>query len=171
MGNKYTGMISEVTLFTSIKHRINNTGWMMKWWWREGVERNAGPRIERMLNIFNLHFPAPEEKAVSRICASKTRRNLQTFGWCLQFKQSCPWASLFYFCARKTSREINAVGRIILRKNVSESSALPILFEGGESPCNLNSLILPQKKHNLFCKTGLKKRGMGEKRKSVTTSP
>jgi hypothetical protein len=38
------------------------------------------------VNIFDLHLSTPEEKAVSRICASKTKRNLQTFGWCLQFK-------------------------------------------------------------------------------------
>ncbi len=82
-------MISEVTLFTLIKHRINNTGWMVKWWWNGGVEGSANPNM----------------KAVSRICASKTRRNLQTFGWCLQFKQSYPWAALSYFCLRKQSRE------------------------------------------------------------------
>jgi len=89
-----------------------------------GVERSANPNTERMLNVFDLHLSAPEEKAVSRICASKTRRNLQTFGWCLQFKQSCPWASLSYFCAQKTSREINAMGRVVLRKNVSEKLSI-----------------------------------------------
>jgi len=74
-----------------------------------GVERSANPNIERMLNVFDLHLSAPEEKAVSGICASKTRRNLQTFGRCLQFKQPCPWASLSYFCMRKTCREINTM--------------------------------------------------------------
>jgi hypothetical protein len=88
-----------------------------------GVERSANPSIERMLKVFDLHLSAPEEKAVSRICASKTRRNLQTFGWCLQL-QSCPWASLSYFCSRKTSREINAIGRVVLRKNVSEKLSI-----------------------------------------------
>jgi hypothetical protein len=41
------------------------------------VERNANPNIERMLKVFDLHLSTPEEKAMSRICASKTRRNLQ----------------------------------------------------------------------------------------------
>jgi hypothetical protein len=45
-----------------------------------GVERSANPNTERMLNVFDLHLSTPEEKAVSRICASKTRKNLQTFG-------------------------------------------------------------------------------------------
>jgi hypothetical protein len=43
------------------------------------------PDVERMLNAFDLHFSTPAEKAMSRICASKTERNLQIFGWCLQF--------------------------------------------------------------------------------------
>jgi hypothetical protein len=45
-----------------------------------GVERSTNPNIERMLNVFDLHLFTPEEKAVSRICASKTGRNLQTIG-------------------------------------------------------------------------------------------
>jgi hypothetical protein len=85
-----------------------------------GVEQSANPNIERMLNVFDLHLSTPEGKVVSRNCASKTRRNLQTFGWCLQFKQSCLWATLSYFCLRKTSRETNATGRVVLRKNVPE---------------------------------------------------
>jgi hypothetical protein len=77
-----------------------------------------------MLNVFELHLSSPEEKAVSRICASKTRRNLQTFGWCLQFKQSCPWAALSYFCLQNKAGKINATGRVVLRKNVSEKLSI-----------------------------------------------
>jgi hypothetical protein len=54
--------------------------------------------VERMLNVFDLHFPTPAVEAMSRICACKTGRNLQIFGWCLQFKQSCPWATHSHFC-------------------------------------------------------------------------
>jgi hypothetical protein len=41
-----------------------------------GVERSANPSIERMLNVFDLHLSAPEEKAMSRICASKICKHL-----------------------------------------------------------------------------------------------
>ena len=58
--------------------------------------RKGKPIVERMLNVFDLHFPTPAVEAMSRICAYKTERNLQIFGWCLQFKQSCPWATLLY---------------------------------------------------------------------------
>jgi hypothetical protein len=89
-----------------------------------GVERSTNPNNERMLNVFDLHLSTPEEKAVSSIYASKTRSNLQTFDGCLQFKQSCPWASLSYFCTLETSRKINAMGRVVLRKNVSEKLSI-----------------------------------------------
>ncbi len=94
---------NEATLFTLMKHRINNTGRTVKWWWNRGVERKANPDIERMLNVFDLHFSTPAEKAVARICTSKTRRNLQTFGWCLQFKQSCHSVMSFCFSFRHCS--------------------------------------------------------------------
>ena len=135
-----------------------------------GGERSANPNIERMLNIFYLRFSAREEKAVSRICASKTRRNLRAFGWCLQFKQSCPWASLSYFCRQKTSREINAVGRVILRKNFSEKLSIINPLWRRRKPLQFEFTNIAAKKTTTsFVKTGLK-RGAGEKEKSVTTS-
>ncbi len=150
----------EITLFTSFKHIINNTGWMMKWWWTEGVERSANLNIERMLNVFDLHLPAPEEKAVSTICASKTRRNLQTFGRCLQFKQSSPWALLSYFLYAKNKQrnQCNGASRFKetrLRKAQHYRSSLkekkPLQF--------MIPLTLLPKNHNLFCEGGLKRGG------------
>ncbi len=134
------------TLFILMKHRINNTGWMIKWWWNRGVERKANPNIERMLNVFDLHFSTPAVKAVSTICASKTRRNLQIFGWCLQFKQSCPWATLSYFCLQNKAGKINAMGRVVLRKMFQKSSALSILFEMRRSPLQIEFATFTVKK-------------------------
>jgi hypothetical protein len=69
------------------------------------MKRRGGTKskivVEKMLNVFDLHFPTPAVEAMSRIGACKTGRNLQMFGWCLQFKQSCPWATLSYFCLQK----------------------------------------------------------------------
>jgi hypothetical protein len=123
-----------------------------------------------MLNVFDLHLSTPEEKAVSRICASKTRRNLQTFGWCLQLKQSCPWAALSYFCLRKTNWEnqYNGANRFkekCLRKAQHFQSSL----KEEKALCKLNSLTLPPKNHNLLCEICIEK-GIGEKGGSVTTS-
>ncbi len=85
-------------------HRINNTGWMMKWRWNGGVERKA-KLLGECWTFFNLHFPAPVMEAMSRICACKTEKNLQIFGWCLQFKQSCLWATLILILSAKTKQE------------------------------------------------------------------
>ncbi len=59
--------------------------------------------------FFNLHFPAPVMEAMSRICACKTEKNLQIFGWCLQFKHSCLCATLSYFCLQKQGRKMRRV--------------------------------------------------------------
>jgi hypothetical protein len=45
-----------------------------------------------------------------------------------------------------------------------KSPALSILFEGGEGPCNLNTLTLPPNTTTSFVKMRLK-RGAGEKGK------
>ena len=100
-----------------------------------------------MLNVFNLHFPTPAVEAMSRIYACKTERNLQIFGWCLQFKQSCPWATLSYFCLQKQGREINAM-RQVVSENVLKCEEVSLQIE---------FTALPPKNHNLFVKTGTKR--------------
>ncbi len=71
---------------------------------------------------------------MSRICTYKTERNLQIFGWCLQFKQSCPWATLSYFCLQNKAGKINAMRRVVLRKMFHKSSALSIHLKKWRSP-------------------------------------
>ncbi len=99
---------------------------------KQGGGTKGKPIAERMLNVFDLHFSTQAEKA--RICASKTERNLQIFGWGLQFKQSCLWATLSYFCLQNKAGKINAMRRGVLRKMFQKSSALSIPFEMRRSP-------------------------------------
>jgi hypothetical protein len=111
------------------------------------MKRRVGTKskivVERMLNIFDLHFPTPAVEAMSRICACKTERNLQIFGWCLQFKQSCPWAILLL--SAKQSREINAMRRVV-SKNVSKrAQRYQFAWNAKKSLCKLNSLHCRQK--------------------------
>jgi hypothetical protein len=75
--------------------------------WRSGTK--GKPIVEGMLNAFDLHFPTPAVEAMSRIYTCKTERNLQIFSWCLQFKQSCLWATLSYFCLQNKAGKINAL--------------------------------------------------------------
>ncbi len=149
-----------IGLFSHVnEQRINNTGWMMKWWWNGGVERKA-KLLGECWTFFNLYFPAPAMEAMSRICACKTKRNLQIFGWCLQFKQSCPWATLFYFCLQKQGRKINAMRRVVL-ENVLKRAALSLAWNAKKSLCKLNLLHCRQKTITSLWK--LERKGNGSK--------
>ncbi len=137
------------------EHRINNTGWMMKWRWNGGVERKAR-LLGECWTFFNLHFPALVMEAMSRICACKTEKNLQIFGWCLQFKQSCLWATLSYFCLQNQGRKINAMRRVVFRKCIKKSSALS--SRGLRRSLFANWIYyIAAKNHSLFVKTGTKR--------------
>jgi hypothetical protein len=113
------------------------------------MKRRGGTKskivVERMLNVFDLHFPTPAVKAMSRIYACKTERNLQIFGWCLQFKQSCPWATLSYFCLQKQSREINAMRRVVSENVSKRAQRYQFVWNAKKSLCKLNSLHFHQK--------------------------
>jgi hypothetical protein len=128
--------------------------------------RRGGTRsklvVERMLNVFDLHFPTPAVQAMSRICACKTGRNLHIFGWCLQFKHTCPWTTLSYFCLQNKGEKTNATRRVVLRKCIKRAQRYQFALKCEEVPLQLNSLHLPPKNHNRFVKIGTKK-GIGEK--------
>ncbi len=154
------GWSDENSSFYIDEHRMNNTGWMMKWQWNGGVERKA-PIDERMLNVFDLHFPTPAVEAMSRIYACKTERNLQIFGWCLQYKQSCPWATPSYFWLQNKAGKINATRRVVSRKCIKRAQRYQFALNAKKSLCKWNSLPCRQN-HNLFVKLGTK-RGLEKK--------
>ena len=111
---------------------------------KRGVERSANPNIERMLNVFDLNLSAPEEKAVSRICASKTRRNLQTFGWCLQTVMPVGFTILLLYEEDMQRNQRNGVSRFkekCLRKAQHYQSSLK-----DEKPLQFDSANIVAKK-------------------------
>ncbi len=125
------------------------------------VKRRDGtkgkPIVERMLTVFYLHFPTPAVEAMSRIYACKTERNLQIFGWCLQFKQPCPWATLPYFCLQNKAGKIYATRRVILRKCVKRAQRYQFSLKCEEVPLQIEFTTLPPKNHNLFVKLWTKR--------------
>ena len=123
---------------------------------RSGTESKT---VGRMLNVFQSAFSycTPAVEAMSRICTCKTERNLQIFGWCLQFKHSCPWATLSYFCLQNKAGKINATRRVILRKCIKRAQRYLFALKCEEVPLQLNSLDLPPNNHNLFVKFGTKR--------------
>ncbi len=150
-----TGMKWLKQLFHITEHRINNTGWMMKWWWAEGWNEKQNCCWENA-ERFWLTFSYTSSGAMSRIYACKTERNLQIFGWCLQFKQLCPWATLSYFCLQKQGREINAM-RQVVSENVSKRAQRYHLLGMRRSLFANWIHYIATKNHNLFVKTGTKR--------------
>jgi hypothetical protein len=81
------------------------------------MKRRGGTKsktTERMLNVFQSTFSYTSNGSNVKNLRCKTEKNPQIFGWCLQFKQSCLWATLSYFCLRKQGRKINAMRRVVL---------------------------------------------------------
>ncbi len=134
----------------------------MKWRWNGGVERKA-KLLGECWTFFNLHFPTPAMEAMSRICTCKTERKLQIFGWCLQFKQSCPWATLSYFCLQKQGRKINAMRRVVLENVLKRAQRYH--SHGMRTSLFANWIYyIATKKPQPLCENWNEK-GIGEKRK------
>ena len=127
-----------------------NNGMTMKW--RGGTKSKT---MEGMLNVFQSTFSRSGKKQISRICTCKTERTLQISGKCVQFKQSCLWATLSYFCLRKQGRKINAMRRVVFEKCIKKSSALSHV-KCEEVSLQLNLLHCRQKPRPL-CETGTKR--------------
>jgi hypothetical protein len=89
-----------------------------------GVEQSANPNVERMLNVSIYTSLHQKRKQCLEFALPKPGEICKHLAGAYNSKQSCPWASLSYFCMRKTSRKINATGRGVIRKNVSEKLSI-----------------------------------------------
>ncbi len=85
---------------------------MMKWWWNRGVERSANPNIERMLNVFDLHFSTPEVKAESRISASKPGEICKHLAGAYNSNRHARGLHYLTFVCGNKAGKINAMGRV-----------------------------------------------------------
>ncbi len=107
-------------------------------------------------------------EAMSRICACKTEKNLQIFGWCLKFKQSCPLATLSYLLLSAKTRQENQRNYRVVLENVLKRAQRYPRVECEEVSLQIEFATLPPKNHNLFVKTGTK--GELEKQGNAATS-
>ena len=155
---------NETTLFTLIKHRINNTGWTMKWWWREGWNEVQTPVLREcwtfLIYIFLhqkrkqcLEFALPIPGEICKHLAGAYNSNSHARG--LHY--------LTYVCGKQSrENQCNGASRFkekCLRKAQHYQSSL----KEEKALCSLNSLTLPPNNHNHFCEI-YRKRGAGVKR-------
>ncbi len=114
-----------------------------------------------MLIVFDLHFKTiTAVEAMSRICACKTERNLQIFGWCLQIKQPCQWATLSYFCLQNKAGKSTQWGESSQENVSKELSIINSLQMRRSLFANWISLHCRQKTTTSLWN----KKGIGEKR-------
>ncbi len=123
-------------LFHINEHRINNTNDEME------VKRRGGTKskivVERMLNVFDLHFPTPATKAMSRICACKTGRNLQIFGWACNSNSHARGLNYLTFVCKNKAGKTTQRGESS-QKMLQKSSVLSFAWNAKKSLCKLNS--------------------------------
>jgi hypothetical protein len=81
-----------------------------------GVERNANVDIERMLNVFYLHFSTPAEKEF----APPKLREICKYLLVLAIQTVMPVGYTILLLSAKQSRENQCNGASRLKKNVSE---------------------------------------------------
>ena len=73
--------------------------------WRGGMKSKIV--VERMLNVFDLHFPTPAVEAMSRIYACKTERNLQYLaGACNSNSHARGLHYLTFVCKNKAGKSM-----------------------------------------------------------------
>jgi hypothetical protein len=77
-----------------------------------------------MLNVFDLHLSAPEEKAVSRICASKPGEICKHLAGSHNSNSHARGLHCLTFVCENKAGKINATGRVVFRGNVSEKLSI-----------------------------------------------
>ncbi len=116
------------TRFALLKHI--NTGWMIRWEWREGVERNTNPSIwEYAERFYSISFCTSWERSYLEFCF-QTQEKFAGIWLVLALKTFTPLGSNALLLHVKSSRRTFAIGINLERKTCfQKGSTSSILFE------------------------------------------
>ena len=160
MGDDYKCNWDEMmkTAFSHInEHRINNTGWMMKWQWDGGVEREANLLLREcwtFLTYISLH---QQWKQCLEFTLAKLREICKYLaGACNSNSHARGLHYLTFVCKNKAGKSTQWGESS--QKMYQKSSALSICLECEEVSLQIEFTTLPSKNHNLFVKTGTKRK-------------
>ncbi len=157
------GWNDENNSFHIDEHKISNTGMndemaMKRRGWTKGK-----PLLRECWTFLIYIIRHQQWKQCLEFALAKLRKICKKiFGWCLQFKHSCLWSTLSYFCLQNKAGKINATRRVVLRKCIKRAQCYLSSLKCGEVPLQIGFTTLPPKNHNLFVKLDSKK-GIGEK--------
>ncbi len=126
-------------LFHINEHRINNTGWMMKWRWKGGVERKA--KLLGECGMFLIYiFLHQQWKQCLEFALAKLREICKYLaGAC----NSNSHARGLLSAKTRQGNQHNEASR--LRKCIKKSTVLSLAWNAKKSLCKLNSLQCCQK--------------------------
>ncbi len=149
-----TGMKWLRQLFHINDHRINNTGWMMKWRWNGGVERIA--KLLRECWTFLIYiFLHQQWKQCLEFALAKLREICKYFaGACKSNSHACGLHYLTFVCKNKAGKSMQW-GESSQKMYYKELSVI-IRLECEEVSLQIEFTTLLPRNHNLFVKTGTK---------------
>ncbi len=141
-----TGMEWWNNSFHIDEHKINNTGWMMKWWWNRGVEWKANPMLRECWTFLIYIFLHQQRTQCLEFALTKLREICKYLaGACNSNSHARGLHYLTFVCKTKQGK-INAMRRVVLRKMFQKCSALSIHFEMRRSPFHIEfTTFAPQK--------------------------
>ncbi len=149
------------TAFHINEHRINNTGWMMKWWWNEGVERKAKLLLRECWTFLTYIFLHQQWKLCLEFALAKLREICKYLaGACNSNSHACGLHYLTFVCKNKAGKSMQW-GESSQKMYKKELSVI-IRLECEEVSLQIEFTTLPPKNHNLFVKNWNEK-GIGEK--------
>ena len=160
------GWNDENSSFHIDEHRINNTGWMMKWQWNGGVERKANPLLRECWTFLIYIFLHQQWKQCLEFALAKLGE-ICTYlaGACNSNSHDVGYTILLLSAKQSRENQCNEASR--LKKMYQKRPALSIRFEMRRSPfANWNHYVATKKPQPL-CETWNEK-GIGEKRIAAT---
>ena len=121
------------------------------------VGTKGKPIVERMLNVFDLHFPTPAVEAMSRILRFQNQEKFANIWLVLAIQTVMPVGYTILLLSAKQSRENQCNEASRLKKMYQKSSALSIRFEMRRSPFAIEFTTFAAKKPQPLCETGTKR--------------
>jgi hypothetical protein len=100
--------------------------------------------VERMLNVFDLHFSTPAVEAMYRICACKAEKSANIW-LVLAIQTVMPVGYTILLLSAKQGREINAMRRVVSENVSKRAKRYQFAWNVKKSLCKLNSLHCRQK--------------------------
>ncbi len=138
------GWNDENSFFHINEHRINNTGWMMKWRWDRGVERKAKLLLRECWTFLTHIFLHQQWKQCLEFMFAKLREICKYLaGACNSNSHARGLHYLTFVCKTRQGNQRNEAS--ILRKCIKRAQRYQFALNAKKYPCKLNSLHCRQK--------------------------